>query len=91
MTKFEAGEGQFYVKQLTATERQVLSAFASGLNRYEIAESLNISQRTVGHALTAAKEKLCARSLARAAVLLSAAQPRFDLSHGDTTDTHPGN
>jgi DNA-binding CsgD family transcriptional regulator len=59
------------VASLSATEENVLRAFASGFSREEIASRLNLSSRTVGHALTAAKEKLGARSLAHAAVLLA--------------------
>jgi DNA-binding NarL/FixJ family response regulator len=63
---------------LSVTEEQVLNAFADGLRRGQIARSLNISERTVGHALTVAKEKLSARSLAHAAVIYRSSQPAHD-------------
>ena len=59
------------VATLSATEVSVLQAFASGFSRDEIAALLHLSSRTVGHALTAAKEKLGARSLVHAAVMFA--------------------
>lgn len=56
------------IAALTCTERSVLEAFGDGFTRSEMATILSVSPRTVGHALTAAKEKLGARSLAEAAV-----------------------
>jgi len=53
---------------MTTTERRVLGAFADGKTRSEIASCLRLSVRTVGHALTSAKEQLGARSLAEAAL-----------------------
>ncbi|TLY18016.1 MAG: response regulator transcription factor, partial [Nitrospirae bacterium] len=43
-----------------------------GLPRGEIARVLNRAPKTISNALTAAKDKLDARSLAEAAVLLAA-------------------
>jgi DNA-binding NarL/FixJ family response regulator len=57
---------------LTAFERRVLELFASGLARGEIAQVLNRAPKTISNSLTAAKDKLGARSLAEAAVLLTA-------------------
>jgi len=57
---------------LTAFERRTLELFASGLSRGEIARVLNRAPKTISNALTAAKDKLDARSLAEAAVLLAA-------------------
>jgi DNA-binding CsgD family transcriptional regulator len=59
---------------LSHTELCVLRSFAEGYSRVEIARRLGISNRTVGHALTNAKEKLGARSLAHAAVVLKRAE-----------------
>ena len=56
---------------LTAFERRVLGLFASGSPRREIALSLNRAPKTISNSLTAAKEKLGARSLAEAAALLA--------------------
>jgi DNA-binding NarL/FixJ family response regulator len=66
---------RFDVAFLTKTERSVLDAYANGLTRKEIALALHLSVRTVGHALTSAKERLGSRSLAQAAVT-------FDRVHG---------
>jgi DNA-binding CsgD family transcriptional regulator len=59
------------VASLSATEAAVLRRFASGFTRGEIAECLHMSTRTVGNALTTAKEKLGARSLVQAAVMFA--------------------
>jgi DNA-binding NarL/FixJ family response regulator len=56
---------------LTPFELRILKLRASGLDRREIARELNRSPQTVSNALTIAKEKLCARSLIEAAVVLS--------------------
>jgi DNA-binding CsgD family transcriptional regulator len=52
---------------LTFTERRVIEAVASGMGRREAATSLGLSVHTVGHSLTAAKEKLYARTVPEAA------------------------
>ncbi|TMF20313.1 MAG: hypothetical protein E6I35_02210 [Chloroflexi bacterium] len=57
--------------RLTAFERRVLELFASGLARGEIARAVNRAPKTISNSLTVAKDKLGARSLAEAAVLLS--------------------
>ena len=57
----------FGVSGLSNTEARVLDAFAEGQTRPEIADSLQLSPRTIGRALTTAKEKLGARSPAEAA------------------------
>jgi DNA-binding NarL/FixJ family response regulator len=58
------------VTVLSYVEHRALIAFSRGLSRNQIARTLRISPRTVGRALTVAKEKLFARSLTEAAVLL---------------------
>jgi DNA-binding CsgD family transcriptional regulator len=55
---------------LTPIEERILKLRASGLSRKEIAELLNRSPRSISNALTIAKEKLGARSLIEAAVIL---------------------
>jgi DNA-binding NarL/FixJ family response regulator len=65
-------ETAFSDASLTAFERHVLQLFASGLPRGEIARALNRAPKTISNSLTAAKDKLGARSLAEAAVLLTA-------------------
>jgi DNA-binding CsgD family transcriptional regulator len=54
---------------LTPTERSILDLYARGLSRDEISRLAGLSRHTVGHALTTAKEKLHARSLAHAVFL----------------------
>ncbi len=63
--------GRAQVSSLTAFERRALELFASGLPRGEIAQMLNRAPKTISNSLTAAKEKLGARSLAEASVLLT--------------------
>jgi DNA-binding NarL/FixJ family response regulator len=58
------------VESLDAYEREILALFADGWSRDEIAARLGLSPRTVGNRLTVAKEKLAARSLTHAAVIL---------------------
>lgn len=60
------------VSSLTPFEARILALFATGLGRHEIARALNRSPQTISNALTVAKEKMCARSLVEAAVLMSA-------------------
>ena len=57
---------------LTAFERRTLGLFASGMPRREIAQMLNRAPKTISNSLTAAKDKLGARSLPEAAALLAA-------------------
>jgi DNA-binding NarL/FixJ family response regulator len=54
---------------LTELERRVLHAYAHGMNRRQIGAHFGLSERTVGHYLTVAKEKLGAETLVHAAVL----------------------
>jgi DNA-binding CsgD family transcriptional regulator len=54
---------------LTVLERQTLAMFSAGMNRIEIAHSLQRAPKTISNALTSAKEKLGARSLAEAAAI----------------------
>jgi DNA-binding NarL/FixJ family response regulator len=56
---------------LSGTEGDVLRAYGEGLSRLEIATRLKRSPRAVSNCLTVAKEKMGARSLAQAAVMLS--------------------
>ena len=58
--------------KLTPFERRVLELFASGSPRGEIARILNRAPKTISNSLTAAKDKLGARSLTEAAVLITA-------------------
>jgi DNA-binding NarL/FixJ family response regulator len=76
---------QIDVTVLSYVERNVLLGLSRGLSRGQLANDLRLSPRTVGQALTSAKEKLFARSLIEAAVLLrlhdgreSEAPPRHD-------------
>ena len=57
---------------LTAFERRALELFAAGLRRREIAQQLKRAPKTISNSLTAARDKLGARSLAEAAVLIAA-------------------
>jgi DNA-binding CsgD family transcriptional regulator len=63
---------------LSLTEKRVIEAVAIGMSRQEVATALRLSIHTVGHSLTAAKEKLYARTIAEAAanyILLTTARP----------------
>ena len=57
---------------LTAFERRTLELFAGGLPRGEIAQLLKRTPKTISNSLTAARDKLGARSLAEAAALIAA-------------------
>jgi len=57
---------------LSELEARCLRLYGAGWNRDEISTMARVSRRTVGWALTVAKEKLGARTLAHAALLLSA-------------------
>ena len=57
--------------RITPFERSILRLIASGKHRSEIAEKLNRSPQTISNALTIAKDKLGARSLAEAAALVA--------------------
>ena len=56
---------------LTPFERRLLELMASGLSRREIARAVHRSPQTISNSLTVAKEKLGARSLTQAAVLIA--------------------
>lgn len=56
--------------QLTPFEWRVMTLYASGLRRSEIAARVHVSPRTVTATLTTSKEKLAARSLAEAAAMV---------------------
>ncbi|MBV8667900.1 MAG: helix-turn-helix transcriptional regulator [Candidatus Eremiobacteraeota bacterium] len=55
---------------LSDIEREVLTHYARGLTRAEIAQQTGLSANTIGHYLTTAKDKLHARSLAHAVFIL---------------------
>jgi len=57
---------------LTPFEHRVLELFASGSPRSEIARMLHRAPKTISNSLTVAKDKLGARSLTEAAVLIAA-------------------
>jgi DNA-binding NarL/FixJ family response regulator len=59
---------------LTPFERRILELRAAGFDRNEIARMMKRSPQTISNSLTVAKEKLCARSLIEAAVVLSIAE-----------------
>jgi DNA-binding CsgD family transcriptional regulator len=56
---------------LSELEAKCLLLYGAGWSRDEISSVAHVSRRTVGAALTVAKEKLAARSLTHAALLLS--------------------
>jgi DNA-binding CsgD family transcriptional regulator len=55
---------------LTDVERQVLCYYAAGMNRAQIGARVGLSERTVSHYLTIAKEKLGANTLVQAAIIV---------------------
>jgi len=55
---------------LSFKEERILTLFAGGRRRPEIARIMGLSSNTVGHLLTSAKEKLAARTLPHAVALL---------------------
>jgi DNA-binding NarL/FixJ family response regulator len=61
------------LETLSPLERDLLTGYAGGLSRKELALRVRRSPHTVSHALTVAKEKLGARSVTEAAVLISVA------------------
>jgi len=64
---------------LSELEARCLRLYGAGWNRDEISKRARVSRRTVGATLTVAKEKLGARTLAHAAMLLSGLAPEFGL------------
>jgi DNA-binding CsgD family transcriptional regulator len=56
---------------LTPFERRILMLLAQGLSRTEIARLLHRSPHTISNTMTGAKQKLGAKSLVEAAVLVS--------------------
>jgi DNA-binding CsgD family transcriptional regulator len=70
---------------LSELEARCLRLYGAGWNRDEISRIARVSRRTVGAALTIAKEKLGARTLAHAALLLSSLSPDFSF----ISDLHP--
>lgn len=54
---------------LTTVERDILRAYSRGMSRREIGIRFGLSERTISHYLTTAKEKLGAENLVHAAVL----------------------
>jgi DNA-binding CsgD family transcriptional regulator len=67
------------ISLLTDTERRVLEAFADGKTRRETARSLRLAPSTIGHALTAATEKLGVESPGKAAIRYEHAKRNIDL------------
>jgi DNA-binding CsgD family transcriptional regulator len=67
----QAGRNSAQEANLTAFERRALELFATGLPRREIAHALHRAPKTISNSLTMARDKLGARSLAEAAVLLT--------------------
>lgn len=65
------GSGQ---DSLTPFETRILTLLATGASRYEIAAGVGRSPQTISNALTAAKQKLGARTLTHAAVLTTRRQ-----------------
>ncbi len=55
--------------RITELESRVLWLYARGLNRAQIGTRVGLSERTVGHYLTVAKEKLGASTLVHAVVI----------------------
>lgn len=73
---------------LSNLELCCLQLYALGFTRAEIASRENVAVRTVGSSLTIAKEKLGARSLAHAVLILSQttdAPYPFVMSHSSDT------
>jgi DNA-binding CsgD family transcriptional regulator len=62
---------------LSDLEARCLRLYGAGWNRDEISKMARVSRRTVGAALTIAKEKLGARTLANAALILSGLSPEL--------------
>jgi DNA-binding NarL/FixJ family response regulator len=56
--------------RITELESRVLCLYATGLNRSQIGARVGLSERTVGHYLTVAKEKLGASTLVQAVVIV---------------------
>jgi len=56
---------------LSELEARCLRLYGAGWNRDEISKMARVSRRTVGASLTVAKEKLGARTLTHAALMLS--------------------
>jgi DNA-binding CsgD family transcriptional regulator len=68
------------LRSLSAKEEAVLLLLATGSTRAQIAERLALSASTVGHLLTAAKEKLGARTLPHAVHIYTSWTARRTLS-----------
>lgn len=66
---------------LTPFESRILQLLATGMTRNEIARQLGRSPQTISNALTVAKDKLGARSLIQAAVIVVAT---YELAVGKT-------
>ena len=66
---------------LTAFESRILQLLATGMTRNEIAQKLDRSPQTISNSLTLAKDKLGARSLTQAAVIVVAT---YQLAVGKT-------
>jgi DNA-binding CsgD family transcriptional regulator len=59
------------MERITPYERRIFKLLGSGMSRSEIGRAVKRSPQTISNSLTVAKEKIGARSLVHAAVLLS--------------------
>lgn len=69
---------------LSELESRCIRLYGAGWTRDEISRMAHVSPRTVGAALTVAKEKLGARSLAHAAILISSQSSAESRSYDST-------
>jgi DNA-binding CsgD family transcriptional regulator len=65
--------------RLTQLEHRILSLYATGLRRAQIGARVGLSEHTISHYLTIAKEKLGADTLVQAAVLALVHTGREDM------------
>jgi DNA-binding CsgD family transcriptional regulator len=59
------------IERITPYERRIFHLLGLGMSRSEIGRAVKRSPQTISNSLTVAKEKIGARSLVHAAVLLS--------------------
>ncbi len=69
--------------RLTQLEQRILHLYANGLSRSQIGSHVGLSERTISHYLTIAKEKLGANTLVHAAVLALADRGMSDVLSED--------
>lgn len=60
-----------WIEPLTPVQQRSLELLAAGFRRKEIARKLHRSPKTISNSLTVAKEKLGARSLTEAVILVT--------------------